>query len=160
EARTASEKLGKVARLLGEAGNALTNYINTIAPGTAPRRKALPSSVLTGEQLVEDTERRADTQQRNIDSFLRRQVKKADDLQDTGKNVGENVQRGLEILRNPSRPSGASSQTPSVGPPPAPTKIEPGDATGNLVIVGLLAGVAVEKLTSLIARGIARLRNR
>jgi hypothetical protein len=38
QSRTAVEKAGKTARLLAEASNHFTSYINIIAPGTVPDR--------------------------------------------------------------------------------------------------------------------------
>ena len=59
EARTASEKSAKVARLIDDARRHLANYVNVIAPGAMPVDASRPNAMPDGERLVAETERRA-----------------------------------------------------------------------------------------------------
>jgi hypothetical protein len=51
DSRTAAEKAGKIARLLSEAAEHLTAYVNIIAPGTVPPRASAPEATPQGDQL-------------------------------------------------------------------------------------------------------------
>ncbi|MFC6017556.1 hypothetical protein ACFP2T_15240 [Plantactinospora solaniradicis] len=52
DSRTAGEKAGKTARLLAEAAEHFTTYINVIAPGTVPPRSSAPEADASGEQVL------------------------------------------------------------------------------------------------------------
>jgi hypothetical protein len=108
DARTAADKLGKVARLLADAADAFTDYVNAIAPGTAIARKALPTSTVSGEQLLDDTERRAS----RAAAAWRRQITKADDGQDSissTEDAARNILRGYKKM--PDAPGSGTSNT-------------------------------------------------
>lgn len=113
DARTAGEKAGKTARLLAEAGNAFADYISKIAPGTVPERRSVASAMPGGKVLLDESEDRG----RRADAFWRKQVKKADDGQDSL----ENAEKGARAFaghhkRLPDAPSatGTSTGTPVV----------------------------------------------
>jgi hypothetical protein len=113
DSRTAGEKAGKTARLLAEAANAFADYIEMIAPGTVPSRRAEPGAMPGGEALLDQAEDRA----RRADAFWSKQVKKADDGQDSL----ENAEKGARAFfthqkKMPDAPgaTGTSTGTPVV----------------------------------------------
>jgi hypothetical protein len=83
DAKEGSDKAAKVGRLLAEAANAFTDYLNTIAPGSAPSRDASGQSGLTGEQLAEDAEKRSG----RFEAGFRKQLRMADDTEDAIKKT-------------------------------------------------------------------------
>jgi hypothetical protein len=140
ESRTAGEKAGKVARLLAEAGSHLAAYVNVIAPGSAPSRdQALP----TGDQLVREAEDKGN----NVDRFIRRHVKKADqtegNLQNTETVATEGLKKLVKIYK--SQPGYAGTHTPTPQPPPIdrPQVEHPGTA---IAIVAGAAAVGVRQI--------------
>ncbi|MEN3608240.1 hypothetical protein AAH979_01705 [Plantactinospora sp. ZYX-F-223] len=52
DTRTAAEKAGKTARLLSEAAEHFTTYVNIIAPGTVPPRSSAPEATPGGDKLA------------------------------------------------------------------------------------------------------------
>ncbi|MFY1690379.1 hypothetical protein [Plantactinospora sp. WMMB782] len=52
DSRTAAEKAGKTARLLSEAADHITTYLNVIAPGTVPPRTSAPEADASGEHIL------------------------------------------------------------------------------------------------------------
>ncbi|MGX7670212.1 hypothetical protein [Plantactinospora sp. DSM 117369] len=52
DSRTAGEKAGKTARLLAEAAEHFTAYVNIISPGTVPPRSSAPEAEASGEQVL------------------------------------------------------------------------------------------------------------
>jgi hypothetical protein len=113
--RAAGEKAGRVAQLLAAAATAYADYINTIAPGTAPTRHSAPEAMPTGEELL------AGAGERNsrFDSWLRRTSGRADDVQDglseTTKNVSDGTKAIGEAVRHriDPHPSGQATTTGS-----------------------------------------------
>lgn len=116
ESRTASEKAGKVARLLAEAATHLANYSNLIDPGSGPVRLASDQAKPSGEELVQEAERRA----RRADAAWRKQVRQAGDTEDTLKNA-ESGGRAVfnHFKRQPKPPGGTSAGTTAPLPEPA-----------------------------------------
>ncbi|AVT37280.1 hypothetical protein [Plantactinospora sp. BB1] len=55
DSRTAGEKAGKTARLLSEAAEHFTAYINAIAPGTLPPRSSAPEADASGDRILATT---------------------------------------------------------------------------------------------------------
>ncbi|ROT31901.1 hypothetical protein [Micromonospora sp. HM5-17] len=112
EARTASEKSAKVARLIDDARRHLANYVNVIAPGAMPADVSRPEAMPDGERLVTETERRA----RKAEAFLRREIKKAADREDALKQGEEAVTTGvkglLEMIRDQRGPTQTTTATP------------------------------------------------
>jgi hypothetical protein len=158
----AAAKANKVSRLLAQAANHLTDYANHIAPGSAPNRHATDSFMPNGEEILQDAGRRSDSR-RSLDSFVTRLTKKTEDAQDAVKTATELGEQAVKILRGPSRPSGGQAttiQTPETAIRAEPNaEVKPADVAGHLVIVGLMTGIAIQKTSRLVHRGIARIRN-
>ncbi len=114
--RTAAEKAGRVAHLLAGAATAYADYINTIAPGTAPTRQSAPEAMPTGEELVTEAGQRSS----RFNSWLRRTSGKADDLQDgvsdATKNIGEGTKAVGEAVRHRVDPHPAGHATTTGSP--------------------------------------------
>ncbi len=141
EARTAAEKLGRTANLLTKAADAFTDYLNLIAPGSAPARhatpeatrRATPDALPSGEHL----ESEAAARQRRLDRLNAMITKKADDLQDSATDLAEIAHRAFTVGQRPhgSPTLGVPPSTPTVvaQQPPA-SRPEAGDLVSNLVI--------------------------
>lgn len=158
---TAADKTGRLARLSSTAAGHLATYANTIAPGSASRRDAAATNPPTGEDLVADSQRR-ELVRSNVSGFLNRAVRKADELQDKTTQATDRVQQSINVLRNPTGPPethSAGTGTPAA-PATAPRPKIDGEAAGNLVVVGLLAGVAAHRITTVIGERIARFGRR
>ncbi|MEV4630432.1 hypothetical protein AB0J90_29630 [Micromonospora sp. NPDC049523] len=118
--QTASEKVARYARLLAKANESLTIYLNTIAPGSAPTHQASDGTAPSGERLVAEAENASS----GVAAFLRRQVKKADDTQDTLKQVEQAVTTGLkELLREYKEGPGPTANTTATTSPGADTQV-------------------------------------
>lgn len=159
---TASEKAARYARLLAKANESLTAYINKIAPGSTPTQQAAEAAVPSGEQLLQETVERSNTR-RNIDGYLSRMARDAENLQDTAKTSTEAVQQGVNIVRNRPSPPGlqqAETGTPSTPVPTPRPKIDAPDAAGNIVVVALITGIAIRRFTRTISDTIARMKER
>lgn len=160
--RTASEKANRLGRLNSLAAQHLARYVNIVEPGSVPSREAMGSATPPGEDLLADSQRR-DVARANVGNFLKRQVRKADELQEQTTNATQAVQQSIKILRNPNGPRGAQSTgtgtptTPAASPRP---KIDTAEAAGNLVVVGLLAGVAAHRIAAVIRSRVTSLRRR
>lgn len=160
--RTAVNETNRLGRLNSLAAQLLTRYLNTVVPGSAPSREGMDSSTPSGEKLLTDSQRRA-VARANVGSFLKRQVRKADELQEQTTNATQAVQQSIKILRNPNGSRG--TQSTGTGTPTAPAmsprpKIDAAEAAGNLVVVGLLAGVAAHRTAAVIRSRVASLRRR
>ncbi|MFY1635296.1 hypothetical protein ACN27F_18815 [Solwaraspora sp. WMMB335] len=159
EWKTAADKAGKVARLLMEAVGHLNAYANRIAPGSAPTEPTLTGP--TGEELLADTTKRSEAQ-RNVGGFLGRLARKSEDVQDSAKTMGEVAEKVTQVIRTPAGSGGtqsAGTTSPSIVHA-TPTRIDAADAAGNLVVVGLVAGIAIHKTGQIASRQIARLRKK
>jgi hypothetical protein len=158
----AGAKSGRMARLLAQAAGHFATYVNTIAPGSIDARKAGEAAQLSGEDLVQDTVRRKD-RQRRVDSYLGQAVRKSEDIQDKTKTGTSVTVRVLNALREEFGPQGTVSpgtwQDTTVTVPGARSKIDAPDTAGNLVIVGLMAGVALHRGFRRARRTIERLRD-
>ncbi|WP_326549758.1 hypothetical protein [Micromonospora sp. NBC_01813] len=156
EWKTAADKAAKVARLLMEAVRHLNTYANRISPGSAPAEATLTGP--TGEELLADTTRRSDAR-RGPGSFLNRMARNAENVQDTGKSL---VTAGQEAIRIGGGPRGtAGTQTSHTGTPSAvvpthPARIDPPEAGGHILVLGLIAGITVNRTVNVARRQIAR----
>lgn len=118
---TASEKTARYARLLAKANESLTTYLNTIAPGSVPTHQAADDVTPSGERLVAEAENASS----GVGAFLRRQVKKADDTQDTLKQAEQAVTTGFkELLKEYKEGPGPAANTRSTTAPVADTPVE------------------------------------
>ncbi|MGI5215586.1 hypothetical protein [Plantactinospora sp. CA-290183] len=159
---TASEKAARYARLLATANESLTAYINKIAPGSIPTHQAADSAAPSGEQLVTDTVERSNAR-RNIASYLSRMARDAENLQDTAKTSTEAVQQGVNIVRHSPSPPGlqqAGTGTPSAPVPASRPKIDAPEAAGNIVVVALISGIAIQRFSQTVSDTIARMKKR
>ncbi|MBF9127690.1 hypothetical protein I0C86_01570 [Plantactinospora sp. S1510] len=159
---TASEKAARYARLLAKANGSLTAYINKIAPGSVPTHQAAETAAPSGEQLLNDTVERSNTR-RNIDSYLSRMARDAENIQDTAKTSTEAVQQGVNIVRAAPSPPGiqqAGTGTPSAPVPTSRPKIDAPEAAGNIVVVALITGIAIRRFSQTVSDTIARMKKR
>ncbi|MFY1634583.1 hypothetical protein ACN27F_15120 [Solwaraspora sp. WMMB335] len=153
---TAADKAAKVARLLMEAVRHLNAYSNRIAPGSAPTEPTLAGP--TGEELLADTTRRSDAR-RGAASFLNKMARNAENVQDTGKSMVEAGQVAIRIGGGPRGPAGTQTShtgTPSAFVPTHPARIDPPEAGGHILILGLIAGITVNRTVNAARRQIAR----
>ncbi|MGW0432875.1 hypothetical protein ACWDV4_10060 [Micromonospora sp. NPDC003197] len=161
EIHTASDKTAKYARLLEGARSLLAAYSNKIAPGSAPGQESLDAPMPSGEQLVEEVGERFSAR-RGAGAFLRKSMRNAENLKDAAKVLTGVGEKGVKILRNPGGSPGPQPVTSSTIPAFVPTqprsKIEVSEAGGQLVIVGLIVGAAINQADRLIRKGMARLR--
>lgn len=140
-ARTAAEKAGKTARLLGEAANAFTDYLNVIAPGIVPVRQSTPGAMPTGKDLADE----ASSQESRLDRFLGEIGDTADDDQEgiatTATNVAGGIQAALRIVFGEHGPHGAVTVTGETNLPDADSK--PGTTVGEATSAVLYSALAV-----------------
>ncbi|MDG4785683.1 hypothetical protein O7626_07015 [Micromonospora sp. WMMD1102] len=159
----AGAKAAKVAGLLSKARDHISAYVDKIAPGSIGGKDDPVDAMPSGEELVEDAERRADATP-SWASFVRKATRNADNIQDSTKTVAEVAEQGFKILRNPSGPSGTQTTgtptTPTAATPTARAKIDIPDTASHLLVVGITAIVAAQKADQLFRKGFARLRNR
>ncbi|MEU3456902.1 hypothetical protein ABZ671_25375 [Micromonospora sp. NPDC006766] len=156
QSRTGVDKAHRLARLSSEAARHVADYLNAIAPGSAPGQAT--SGTPSGEELVTDSDRR-DVARSKIGGFLKRSVRRADEAQEQATTATSALQEAAKALRDLNGPSGTHSTgtgTPTVPGPPARPKIDGAEAAGHLVVVGLLAGVAAHRAVSVVAKWIAR----
>ncbi|WP_433391099.1 hypothetical protein [Micromonospora sp. KLBMP9576] len=113
DAEVARDKAGRYARLLAEAARHLTGYVNTIAPGAAPSGPAGHDASPSGDRLVTEAERRG----RRADDAWRKQVRSADNTEDSLKNAETNAREVFKFFKQ--QQSGATSGTTSQHPSPA-----------------------------------------
>ena len=109
-----------------------------------------------------DSDRR-DLARAKMRGLLTRSVRKADELQEQAAKATDATQQLIKVFRNPKGPSGTQSTstgTPTVPGPRPRSKIDGAEAAGNLVVVGLLAGVAAGQLATVTGKMIARFRRR
>ncbi|GGM49332.1 hypothetical protein GCM10011608_37870 [Micromonospora sonchi] len=162
DSRTSAAKAGRLGRLNSDAADHLADYVNAIAPGSATGRTAAGVASPSGEDLLRDSEER-ELARKNVGTFLKRAVRNADELQDQAASATQAVQQTAKVVRNPSGPAGSHSTgtaTPSTPDPTPRSKIDAPDAAGNLVVIGLLAGVAIHRITAIVKKNIPRIRKR
>lgn len=160
--KIAADKTAKIARLLEQARANFDNYLNAIAPGSRPNGDNTDQGTPSGERLVREAEKRADTTPSWV-TFARKAVRNAENIQDSAKTVAEAGEKAFKIFRNPSGPSGSQSTgTPTIPSAsiPARPKIDVPDTFGHLIIIGVIAVAAAQKADQVIRRGFARLRKR
>jgi hypothetical protein len=152
--RAAGDKAGKVAQLLAAAATAYADYINTIAPGTAPTRHSAPEAMPTGEQLVDEAEGRGS----RFDDFLKKATKRADDVQDgtteTTGNLSKGVKAAVAGIRGDASPHGvASTSAPEHVSSPEPTEGTPvGEGLSALLVSAIAAAVAGKALKNYLTK--------
>ncbi|GGO30294.1 hypothetical protein [Micromonospora parathelypteridis] len=163
ESKTAGEKAGKLARLISEAADRIGNYLNAVAPGSAPTRQPTDSAAPSGEDLLTETVER-ESARKNVASFLSTMTRKVEDVQDNTQKSVAAAREAFTIIRGPKGPSGAQqagTAAPTAGPSLGQRLLnEAPDAAGHLVVVGLVASIAVQRSVQSIRKGIARLRDR
>ncbi|GIJ29185.1 hypothetical protein Vqi01_43470 [Micromonospora qiuiae] len=116
DAEVARDKAGRYARLLAEAARHITAYINTIAPGAAPTGHAADDAAPSGKRVLTEAERRG----RRADIAWRKQVKKADDIEDGLKNAETSAREVFKFFKqHGDGQGGTTSGTTSPGPTPA-----------------------------------------
>lgn len=125
ESRIASDKAGKVARLLAEAATHLANYVNLISPGSMPTNVTSVGGAVEGDEIVADARRRAS----RFSRATRRVAENAE-------HAGDYAKKFADFL-DAARPKGTTANAQRPEPPPAaPTLGTPGDAAQSLVVTG------------------------
>lgn len=158
QSRTAADKAHRLARLSSDAARNVADFLNAIAPGAAPRSREAASGPPAGEDLLTDSDRR-DLARDRARAWVTRSLRKADDLKENASSATDKTQKLIKVFTDPKGPSGTQSAgtgTPTV-PASAPrAKIDGAESAGHLVVVGLLAGVAADRLAVATGRLIAR----
>ncbi|MFY1615264.1 hypothetical protein [Micromonospora sp. WMMD736] len=156
--RIASDKAHRLARLSSDAARNVADFLNAIAPGSAPRPGQAASGPPAGEELLADSDRR-DLARDKARAWVTRSLRKADDLKEHATSATDKTQKLIKVFTDPKGPSGTQSTGTGTPPVPASTpraKIDGAEAAGHLVVVGLLAGVAADRLAAATGRLIAR----
>ncbi|MFF0234323.1 hypothetical protein [Micromonospora sp. NPDC005254] len=158
QSRAGADKAHRLARLSSDAARNIADFLNAIAPGSVPQSTAAATGPPSGEDLLADNDRR-DLARAKARGWVNRSLRKADDLQEHAANATDKTQKLIKVLTNPKGPSGTQSTvtgTPTV-PGSAPrARIDGAEAAGNLVVVGLLAGVAASRMAAVTGKLIAR----
>jgi hypothetical protein len=145
DARTAAEKAGKTARLLAEAANAFADYVNIIAPGTAPARYSDPEATPSGESLAAETSSRRS----RLESLLAAMSVDADDKQEAVTTVTADLASGARIafrdISHAHGPRGAVTATPPREGDPSDAM--PGTAVGEFASAVMFSALAVAVAT-------------
>lgn len=132
---TARDHLDRMIPRLILGNEALDAYLAHVAPGPPQRGEA---AFRSGEELVDESERR----DRSIGSLIRTAVKKADEIQDSGTDLGTAVGRGFRMTIKPKD----GGHAPALGQPTAPVagtqqtagvKLDPGDIVGNSIVAAI-----------------------
>jgi hypothetical protein len=120
----AGDKAAKIGRILGEALEHFTNYLDRIAPGSPDKDDKLPAADMpTGEELVREAERRG----RRADVAWRKQVQRADDMEDSLKSAeagGKSVLNYFKRQQDPPGSTGAGTTTASPSPAQQHAQVE------------------------------------
>lgn len=160
QSRVGVDKAHRLARLSSEAARNVAAYLNAIAPGSAPQ--PANSGPPSGEELLADSDQR-DLSRAKLKGFVNRPARKADDVQDKATTTANTIEQLASAFRDRDGPNGGHSTgtvTPTV-PPAAPrAKIDAAEAAGNLAVLGLLVGVAIQRSATVISERIARFRQR
>lgn len=149
ESRTASEKAGKVARLLGEAAGHFSTYINIIAPGASPSRNAASDAMPDGERLVSEA---ADRQAR-LARFHRKTVQFLADREGDVKDVEQFSREAVAAFRDRLRPGDGQA---SVGTPSQPPPAQPMASSSQHPAMDIL--LAAASLTLAVRAGVEKVR--
>ncbi|GAB3972354.1 hypothetical protein V1634_07580 [Plantactinospora veratri] len=144
DSRTAAEKAGKTARLLSEAAEHFTTYVNIIAPGTVPPRSSAPEAMPEGERVVSD----AMARRRRASGFLDRTASRADDVKDTVAEITKAVEEGTKVAlkqikgdRPPTGGTPSSTATTSAPQHAAGSSPPAHEAISALVVTALGAAL-------------------
>jgi hypothetical protein len=136
DAEVARDKAGRYARLLAEAADHITEYVNTIAPGAAPTEPDDAASP-SGDRLVTEAEGRG----RRADIAWRKQVRKADDTEDSLKDTETSVRDVLKFLKQHGEGQGGTTSG-TTSPVPTPGQDRPhvdNPVTAAVMAAGALA---------------------
>lgn len=135
-----------MARLLAEAASAFVDYLNVIAPGTAPIRYSAPEATPSGERLVED----ATSRRSRLARYLVKAGSDADDTQEglatTASNVAAGATSATHFLRDQHGPFGTTTTTPRA--PTEGSNAKPAGAVGDAtsaVFFSVLASIVAVK---------------
>ncbi|RIV40351.1 hypothetical protein [Micromonospora radicis] len=154
------DKAHRLARLSSEAARHVVAYLNAIAPASVAR--PVSSGPPSGEDLLADSDQR-DLSRAKLRGFLNRAARKADEVQDHATATANTIEQFTSVFRDRNGPSGthstgtATPTAPAASPRP---KFDATEAAGNLAVLGLLAGVAAHRITTVISERIARFRRR
>ncbi|GIG86640.1 hypothetical protein [Plantactinospora endophytica] len=147
DTRTAAEKAGKTARLLSEAAEHLTAYVNIIAPGTVSPRASAPEAMPDGERATAE----AINRRTRAASFLDRTAKRADDVKDavteTTKAVEEGTKIALRHIKEDRPPSGGPASTTTPTTPSSPVQPPPAHEAVSATVVAALGAALVGRAT-------------
>jgi hypothetical protein len=141
---TASQKLGKTARLLAEAAEAFAMYLEVVVPGSGNALRAKADAMPSGEQLVDE----AREQENRLHSWLRKTGENADDIGDRAQSTSESAKTIFKLVRGDANPPTQSttsvpSATPHIENPPAESSI---DAVSAIVVSAIAVSVAVKAI--------------
>ncbi|MFV2021513.1 hypothetical protein [Micromonospora sp. LOL_023] len=125
EAQTAAAKAGRYANLLDRAQRHYQTYFAKVAPAAGFKE---PSGMPSGEMLLSDADRRRSRQ----GAFWKRQVQKADDIQDAFANAETHAKA---VFRSLPEPPGATSSNP--------VKVEPAHGVDRVEVDNPITAVAM-----------------
>ncbi|TCB95581.1 hypothetical protein E0H26_19150 [Micromonospora zingiberis] len=137
DAKVARDKAGRYARLLAQAARHITRYINTIAPSAASTEPAAEDASPSGERVLTEAERRG----RRADVAWRKQVKKADDIEDGLKNAETSAREIFKFFKQQGDGNGGSTSG-TTNPEPVPVQERPhvdNPVTAAVMAAGALA---------------------
>ncbi|MEO3923775.1 hypothetical protein ABGB07_07930 [Micromonosporaceae bacterium B7E4] len=135
ESRTASEKAGKVARLLSEAAAHFSAYINIIAPGAIHDRNLAQDALPDGERLV----REAPSREARLARFHKKATQFLADKEGDIKNVEQLSRESISAFKDRIRPGDGQA---SVGTPSQTTPTQPVSNISQHPITDVLLAVA------------------
>lgn len=159
--RAAAEKAARTARLLTKARAHFTTYLNKIAPGSASDSDVSAAELPSGEDLVGEAQRRADSSS-NVGAFLNRMSRKVEEIQDAGKSATEVAQATIRVIKSPFKPPAAQATSTATRSPAQPTflqRIDAPETVGHILVLGVLAGLSIRKTTHLARTAIERFRS-
>mgnify|MGYP006976768242 CR=1 FL=1 len=156
--RWASANALTIARFLEQARHHFTCYLERIVPGAAQDDASV--GLPDGELLLVQVRERSDLRS-GMDAFIGRTFRNIENYQDSGRSTGEITGNTIRIVRAPRRPNGGKYiGTASPAVVPTPHHIDVPEAAGHLVVLGLLVGIAAQRLSHVTRREIARFRRR
>jgi hypothetical protein len=146
DSRTGWEKAAKTARLLAEAANALTEYVNIVVSGSVPPGVASPDAMPSGEALLAEAEER----ESRAAKFHRKGTEAIGDQDETMARYEESSR---DIVARLKGQHGSGGTQATVGTPQGKAVFKPAPAdTLNPVTAVILAAAGA----GLAARGIAK----
>lgn len=156
--RLASTNALTIVRSLEQARNHFARYLERIVPGAAT--DDFSAGLPDGELLLAQVRERSDLRS-GMDAFIGRTFRSIENYQDSGRSTGEIAGNTIRIVRAPRRPNGSKYiGTTSPAVVPTPHYIDAPEIVGHLVVLGLLAGIAAQRLSRVTRKEIARFRRR